>query len=95
MPVSSTNDALPIEYTPTAPPQSSDPAVVANWMYRELQEVATAINRLAILAPQVADREPTNPVRGMIRYEISADWDPVGGGTDKYIVYDGTNWGNL
>ena len=50
---------------------------VRRYVQDELQRIETSIRTLVTSAVQVSESEPSNPVRGMIRYAISP-WSPVG-----------------
>ena len=56
----------------------------------ELQRIEVATTSLANAAIQVADTDPTAPVKGMVRYAVSP-WAPVGNGFSGLVVYTGNS----
>lgn len=57
----------------------------------ELQRLETAIRSLSIAGVEVLDEPPLNPIRGMVKYNVSP-WDPLGNGSSGLVVYNGTAW---
>lgn len=70
---------------------SLDPEFLPNYLQEELRELEAAIRSLSEASIQVSDREPTSPLKGMIRYAVSP-WNPLGNGTQGLVVYNGTDW---
>jgi len=70
---------------------SLDPEFLPNYLQEELRELEASIRSLTEASIQVADREPTSPLKGMLRYAVSP-WDPLGNGTQGLVVYNGTAW---
>jgi hypothetical protein len=64
---------------------------VRRYFQDELQRIEIAIGTLAQAAIQVADAEPDNPIKGMVRYAV-APWNPLGNGFTGMVVYNGTIW---
>ena len=64
---------------------------MSKYLLDELQRLQNSINSLTNAAIQVADREPENPQKGMVRYNKSP-WDALGNSSEGLVVYDGTNW---
>lgn len=61
------------------------------YLQEELQRLENAIRQLQIAAIVVADIEPENPIKGMVRYAVSP-WDPLSNGFSGLVVYNGTAW---
>jgi len=57
----------------------------------ELQRIEAAIKALSTAAVTVAEDEPDNPIKGMVRYAVSP-WDPLGTGFEGLVVYNGSTW---
>ena len=57
----------------------------------ELQRLETSIRSLNTAGIEVLDEPPLNPVRGMVKYNISP-WDALGDSSEGLIVYNGTAW---
>ena len=70
---------------------SLDPEFLPNYLQEELRELEASIRSLTEASIQVADREPTSPLKGMVRYAVSP-WNPLSDGTQGLVVYDGTAW---
>lgn len=70
---------------------SLNPEFLPNYLQEELRELEASIRSLAEASIQVSDREPTSPLKGMLRYAVSP-WDPLGNGTQGLVVYNGTAW---
>lgn len=64
---------------------------IRRYFQDELQRIEIAIGTLAQAAVQVADAEPENPIKGMVRYAVSP-WNPLGNGFTGMVVYNGTAW---
>lgn len=63
------------------------------YLESEFRKVQDSIQSLIHAAPQVAFKEPDNPLLGMIRYAKSP-WDPLGTG-DGWVYWDGSAWAAL
>ena len=64
---------------------------VRRYIQGELQRIEQSLQTVTQASIQVADAAPDNPVRGMVRFNIDP-WDPLGDGSEKLIVYNGTAW---
>ena len=64
---------------------------VRRYIQDELQRIEQSISTVAEAAIQVTDTPPDNPVKGMVRYNISP-WDPLGDSSTGLVVYNGTSW---
>jgi hypothetical protein len=80
-------DLLVQDYTRQQYPQLEEGT--RRYIQEELRRIQTAITSLTTAAIQVAEDEPENPVKGMIRYAVSP-WNPGSG--DGLYVYNGTAW---
>lgn len=58
----------------------------------ELRRVATALESICNLLPQAADRAPSDPRAGMVRYALYPAWAPLGGSSNVWVYYNGTAW---
>lgn len=61
------------------------------YLQDELQRIENAIRQLQVAAIVVADVEPENKVKGMVRYAVSP-WNPLSNGFSGLVVYNGTAW---
>lgn len=57
----------------------------------ELQAIEKTLKSLEESAIQVIDAAPSNPKKGMVRYNVSP-WNPLGDGSEGLVVYNGTAW---
>lgn len=89
MAVSDKTDLLVSKYVRRQYPQLEEG--VRRYIQNELQRIEQAISTVADAAIQVADTPPDNPVKGMVRYNISP-WDPLGDSSTGLVVYNGTSW---
>jgi hypothetical protein len=64
---------------------------IRRYFQDELARIETAIRSLTIAATQVADDEPDNPIKGMVRYAVSP-WNPLGNGYEGLVVFNGSSW---
>ena len=64
---------------------------VRRYIQDELQRIEQSISTVADAAIQVTDTPPDNPVKGMVRFNISP-WDPLGDSSTGLVVYNGTSW---
>ena len=89
MAVSDKTDLLVSKYVRRQYPQLEEG--VRRYIQNELQRIEQSIATLADAAIQVTDTPPDNPVKGMVRYNISP-WDPLGDSSTGLVVYNGTSW---
>ena len=64
---------------------------IRRYFQDEFQRIEAAIRSLSTAAIQVADDDPVNPIKGMVRYAVSP-WNPLNNGYEGLVVYNGTNW---
>ena len=72
----------------------STPALDESFRYfiqDELQFIESSLRTLVDACPQVTDKAPDGPRKGMVRYAISP-WDPLGTGFSGLVVYNGSAW---
>lgn len=89
MAVSDKTDLLVSKYVRRQYPQLEEG--VRRYIQNELQRIEQSIATVADAAIQVTDTPPDNPVKGMVRYNISP-WDPLGDSSTGLVVYNGTSW---
>ena len=89
MAVSDKTDLIVSKYVRRQFPQLEEG--VRRYIQDELQRIEQSISTLADAAIQVTDTPPDNPVKGMVRYNISP-WDPLGDSSTGLVVYNGTSW---
>ena len=61
------------------------------YLQEELQRIENAVRQLQVAAIVVADVEPENKIRGMVRYAVSP-WNPLSNGFSGLVVYNGSAW---
>lgn len=61
------------------------------YIQAELQRLEASIRSLNTAGIEVLDEPPLNPVRGMVKYNITP-WDALGNGSEGLVVYNGTAW---
>jgi len=61
------------------------------YLQEELQRIENAIRQLQVAAIVVADIEPENKIKGMVRYAVSP-WNPLSNGFSGLVVYNGSAW---
>ena len=61
------------------------------YIQEELRRIEAAINKLNDAAIQVSDEPPANPLKGMVRFNVSP-WDALGNGSEGLVVYNGNAW---
>lgn len=89
-------DAKPTTYKKVAAPTIEKEefrntfAPFGQYADQQYDGIERALRSLSVLAPQTSDREPSPPLKGMIRYAI-APWNPIGAG-DGWVYYDGSAW---
>ena len=89
MAVNEKTNAVLTGYNRTNPPQLEQD--LRKYISEELQRIETSIRSLVTSGVEVLDEPPINPIRGMIKYNISP-WDALGNGSEGLIVYNGTAW---
>lgn len=57
----------------------------------ELQRLEASIRSMNTAGIEVLDEPPLNPVRGMVKYNVTP-WDALGNGSEGLVVYNGTAW---
>ena len=60
----------------------------------ELESIQMSFGTNNNFLPQVANQEPAQLYRGLIRY-CKSPWDPIGTGYEGLVTYDGTTWARL
>jgi len=61
------------------------------YLQEELQRLENAIRQLQVAAIVVADVEPANRIKGMVRYAVSP-WNPLSNNFSGLVVYNGSAW---
>ena len=61
------------------------------YLQDELQRIETSIRSLITSGVEVLDEPPLNPIRVMVKFNISP-WDALGDGSEGLVVYNGTAW---
>ena len=61
------------------------------YLQEELQRIENAIRQLQVASIVVADVEPDNKIKGMVRYAVSP-LNPLSNGLCGFVVYNGTAW---
>ena len=61
------------------------------YLQEELQRLENAVRQLQVAAIVVADVEPENKIKGMVRYAISP-WNPLSNSFSGLVVYNGSAW---
>ena len=89
MPLEDKSDVLVRNYTRRPSPQAIESLLL--FMGEELKTLELSIQSIADATPQVTDRAPEKPRRGMVRYAISP-WDPLSNSYSGLVVYNGTAW---
>ena len=84
------NHAVAVPYTKGNPP--ADPKRLDLHVHDELRKIETSLRRINALIPQAANAEPPVKFIGMQRYALASDWDPLSGGVDAWVYWNGTNW---
>lgn len=63
----------------------------ARYLQDELQRIEAALSSLTSAGVEVLDEPPKNPIKGMLKYNISP-WDALGDGSEGLVLYNGTAW---
>ena len=84
------NHAVSIQYTKGNSP--ADKLRLELHVHDELRKIETSLRRINALLPQAAAAEPSEKFIGMQRFALASDWDPLSGGVDAWVYWDGTNW---
>ena len=80
-------DMVPPEYAPSPPPFTGNPDdETVRYLVEELDTLKATLAEVIQGLPQVTNKAPTNPRRGMIRFCVSP-WDPLGTSFEGYVVY--------
>ena len=66
-------------------------ADLRKYLQDELQRLEASIKSLSTARIEVLDEPPLNPVRGMVKYNISP-WDLLSDSSEGLVVYNGTAW---
>ncbi len=61
------------------------------YLQDELQRIENAIRQLKTASIVVADIEPENPIKGMVRYAVTP-WNPLSNNFSGLVVYNGSAW---
>ena len=61
------------------------------YLQDELQRIEASLRSLIIAGVEVLDEPPQNPVRGMLKYNVSP-WDALGDGSEGLVLFNGTAW---
>lgn len=64
---------------------------IQRYIQEELRRIQAAVGSLTNAAIQVSENPPDNPVKGMVRFNVSP-WDPLGDSSEGLVVYNGTAW---
>ena len=57
----------------------------------ELQRIEASLRSLVTAGVEVLDQPPKNPVKGMLKYNISP-WDPLSDSSEGLVLFNGTTW---
>lgn len=82
-------DTIVAGYSRKLPPSLQESMKV--FLREEFQNIETSIRTLVEACPQVTNKEPESPRRGMVRYAVSP-WNPLGNAYEGLVVYNGTTW---
>lgn len=61
------------------------------YLQDELQRIENAVRQLKTASIVVAENEPENPIKGMVRFAVSP-WNPLSNGFSGLVVYNGSAW---
>jgi len=61
------------------------------YLQDELQRIESALRSLTTAGVEVLDEPPKNPIKGMLKYNVSP-WDALGDGSEGLVLYNGTSW---
>lgn len=64
---------------------------IQRYIQEELRRIQASVGSLTNAAIQVSENPPDNPVKGMVRFNVSP-WDPLGDSSEGLVVYNGTAW---
>ena len=56
--------------------------------------IENSIRSLVVAGVEVLDEPPKNPIKGMLKYNISP-WDALGDGSEGLVLYNGNAWINV
>ena len=61
------------------------------YLQDELQRIEASLRTLITAGVEVLDEPPQNPIKGMLKYNISP-WDPLGDSSEGLVLFNGTSW---
>ena len=64
---------------------------IIRYLQDELQRIENSIRSLIVAGVEVLDEPPKNPIKGMLKYNVSP-WDALGDGSEGLVLYNGTSW---
>ena len=64
---------------------------VIRYLQDELQRIENAVRSLLVAGVEVLDKPPKNPLKGMLKYNVSP-WDAIGDGSEGLALYTGNAW---
>jgi len=64
---------------------------IIRYLQDELQRIESSIRSLVVAGVEVVDQPPQNPVKGMLKYNISP-WDPLGDASEGLVLFTGSSW---
>lgn len=64
---------------------------VIRYLQDELQRIENSIRSLIVAGVEVLDEPPKNPIKGMVKYNVSP-WDALGDGSEGLVLYNGSAW---
>lgn len=68
-----------------------DPDSLRDYLAEELWKIERTLHHILQTSIQVAETEPENSQKGMIRHN-KLPWDPLGDGSEGLVWYDGSSW---
>ena len=89
MTVNAKSNAVLTSYGRGIPPLLEED--LRNYIQDELQRIETSIRSLVTSGVEVLDVPPLNPIRGMVKYNVSP-WDALGDSSEGLIVFNGSAW---
>ena len=64
---------------------------IIRYLEDELQRIENAVRSLLVAGVEVLDEPPKNPLKGMLKYNVSP-WDAIGDGSEGLALYNGNAW---
>lgn len=61
------------------------------YLQDELQRIEASLRSLTVAGVEVLDAPPKNPIRGLLKYNVSP-WDAIGDGSEGLVLFNGTTW---